>query len=477
MKMKDSFKSKSFRIGGYSVFAAVLVIAIIVVVNVLINAVPAKYTQYDTTSNRYYSLSDETKTLLSGLNDDVNIHWIVREGLNNSMLEHLLNSYTSESSHIVIDEIDPDVSPTVVSGYSDSYKDNSLVVEYGDRYRYIDYSEIFVTDMYSYYTTGQATTEFAGESEITSAIDYVLRTELAKMYVLTGHGETELPESYTSAIEKQNVETAPLSIIENGSVPDDCSMLFINYPQSDLSEADKDAILTYLQAGGKLLLVTNPGYGTDDFKNLFAVMEYYGTSPVEGIVLEGDASRTVNGIPYYILPTIASTDLTKSITDHNYLIMLALAQGIQTNEDARDGVKITPLLTTSDEAFAKADLASSAEKEKGDAEGPFDLAVMIEEALENGDSTRLVWFGSPAIDDDSINEAVSGANQDLFLNAVTWMCDPEGSDFSIHTKTIAYERLTVPTNLSGILTALAVAIIPAVFLCIGIVIFVRRRRR
>ena len=476
MKMKDSFRSRSFRIGGYSVFAALLVIAIIVVVNILVSAVPAKYTKYDTTSNKYYSLSDETRTLLSGLTDDVNIHWIVREGMNNSMLEHLLNSYTSESSHIVIDEIDPDVSPTVVTGYTDSYSDNSLVVEYGDRFRYIDYKNIFVTDMYSYYTTGQATTEFAGESEIISAIDYVLRTELAKMYVLTGHGETELPESYTSAIEKQNVETAPLSIIENGSVPDDCSMLFINYPESDLSEADKDAILTYLQAGGKLLLVTNPGYG-DDFKNLYAVMEYYGTSPVEGIVLEGDASRTVNGIPYYILPTIAATDLTNSITEKNYLIMLAIAQGIQTNEDAREGVKITPLLTTSSDAFAKTDLQSSAEKEKGDAEGPFDLAVMIEETLESGDSTRIVWFGSPAIDDESINEAVSGANQDLFLNAVTWMCDPEGSDFSIHTKTIAYERLTVPTNLSGILTALAVAIIPAAFLCIGIVIFVRRRRR
>ena len=157
--------------------------------------------------------------------------------------------------------------------------------------------------------------------------------------------------------------------------------------------------------------------------------------------------------------------------------MLAIAQGIQTNEDAREGVKITPLLTTSSDAFAKTDLQSSAEKEKGDAEGPFDLAVMIEETLESGDSTRIVWFGSPDIDDESINEAVSGANQDLFLNALTWMCDPEGSDFSIHTKTISYDRLTVPTNLSGILTALAVAIIPAVFLCIGIVIFVRRRRR
>ena len=101
--MKDSFKSRSFRIGGYSVFAAVLVIAIIVVVNILVSAVPAKYTKYDTTSNKYYSLSDETRTLLSGLTDDVNIHWIVREGMNNSILEHLLNSYTSESSHIVIE--------------------------------------------------------------------------------------------------------------------------------------------------------------------------------------------------------------------------------------------------------------------------------------------------------------------------------------------------------------------------------------
>ena len=57
-------KSKSLRLGGYSVVATVMVLAIAVIVNVLAAALPAKYTAFDTTGKNMYSLSTTTLELL-----------------------------------------------------------------------------------------------------------------------------------------------------------------------------------------------------------------------------------------------------------------------------------------------------------------------------------------------------------------------------------------------------------------------------
>ena len=49
---------------------------------------------------------------------------------------------------------DPDVFPTFTQQYTDSFTENSLIVEAGERYRYVDYNDIFVMDYTSYYYYG-----------------------------------------------------------------------------------------------------------------------------------------------------------------------------------------------------------------------------------------------------------------------------------------------------------------------------------
>lgn len=68
---------------------------------------------------------------------------------------------------------------------------NSLIVECGDRSRYISYNDIYIqeADIYSY----SYNTSFDGEGAITSAIDYVTAKELPQLYLLEGHGEASCP--------------------------------------------------------------------------------------------------------------------------------------------------------------------------------------------------------------------------------------------------------------------------------------------
>ena len=87
MKKKDTAKrpfsslsTRSFHAGGYSVAAAVIVLAIAVAVNALVGNLPSTYTKLDTTANGLYTVSEQTEKVLAGLDDDIDIYWIVQCG-------------------------------------------------------------------------------------------------------------------------------------------------------------------------------------------------------------------------------------------------------------------------------------------------------------------------------------------------------------------------------------------------------------
>ena len=116
------------------------------------------------------------------------------------------------------------------------------------------------------------------------------------------------------------------------------------------------------------------------------------------------------------------------------------------------------------------------EKEDGDIAGPFALAAQSTKTLDDGLESRLVWIGSTGITDDDANARVSGGNQDLFLNALDWLCDQEQS-VTIHAKTLGTNYLTMSDATANILSILVLAVIPGTLLALGIILNVRRKRR
>lgn len=56
--------------------------------------------------------------------------------------------------------------------------------------------------------------------------------DLPKLYLLEGHGEAELPQSFTEQIEKANIETETLSLLTVDAVPEDADAVMIYSPSS-----------------------------------------------------------------------------------------------------------------------------------------------------------------------------------------------------------------------------------------------------
>ena len=246
---RKAISTRSFRVGGYSMAAAAIVVVIAVVANLLVNALPASATQFDTSQGAMYTLSLETTDLLAGLEEDVTVYWIVQSGQEDETLSTLLDRYTGRSDHLILEKKDPDVDPGFLSEYvTGTVYNNSLIVTSDTRDTYVSYEDIYTYEYSDDYTSYNVS--FNGESALTSAIDYVLRDTLPKVYTLTGHGEGSLSSDFQSAAEQDNVEFEELSLLSAETVPEDADCVLILAPQSDIADVELTALQAYLDGGG-----------------------------------------------------------------------------------------------------------------------------------------------------------------------------------------------------------------------------------
>ena len=305
--LKAALTTRAVRVGGYSVAAAAIVIAIIVAVNTLARALPAQWTQFDTTSSQLFSISDQTESVVGSLETPVTIHWIVQSGQEDATLETLLERYQALSENLTVEKVDPVVSPTFLEQYDvGSVYNNSLIVESEARYRYVDYYDIYEYDYTNYYTTGSVDMNFAGEGAITSAVSYVVNDDLPKVYTLTGHGEGSLSSDFQSAAEQDNVEFEELSLLSAETVPEDADCVLILAPQSDIADVELTALQAYLDGGGRLLLITDPPQEGAELTNLETLMAGYGVHAVDGIVVEEDQANYAMGLPYTVTREVST---------------------------------------------------------------------------------------------------------------------------------------------------------------------------
>ena len=478
-RIKASFKTRAWHVGMYSVIAAIIVIAIAVVINLVVGAMPTSATQLDVTTEKLYSISDQTKQILSDLSDPVDIYWIVQSGNEDTTLQQLLGKY-AQYDNVTVTEVDPVQYPNFAAQYtSDTVSDNSLVVVCGDRSMYIGNSDIWTysdysTAYYYYYYYGETMSPdtFAGEEKLTSAVRYVTSDEQPVAYTLTGHGETGLSDDMKSAVALENVDLEDLSLLTVDAVPDDCSMLLLAGPTSDLSSEELQKIETYLDAGGKILVTT--AYTDADMTNFKKLLSDYGLDLTYGYVLEGDSSNYASGYIDMLLPNIESHDITDPLVNGSYHVLMPDAQALTVEDNYSSDLTVTKLLTTSSESYLKTDLSNTNyEKEDGDLEGPFALGAAVENSTSGA---QLVVFSSTDFTDSNYNEAVSGANQDMLLNAVDWMCQMDDS-ISIHAKTVSTDTMTYSDSAATLVKIVLIGLIPLAFVATGVIIFIRRRRR
>lgn len=476
VSLKEMLSNKRVRYGAYSSVMTIAVIAIIVVLNLVISQFDFKI---DLTTEKMFSLSDQTKQIVSSLNKDVDIYTTYATGNENIQFVEMLDKYKGLSNKIKITNKDPNLNPTFMQKYMEderSISAGSIIVESGNRFKVLSSYDL-VDYQPNYQTYQNEVTGIALEQKVTSAIQYVTTDNLPIAYIIEGHNEFELDSTVQDSLANENYELKNLNILTQGSIPDDASLLIINSPARDYSQDEAKILIDYLNKGGKAIFILN--FYNDEKPNYESVLASYGVKPQNLVVLEGNQSNCLPNNPLYLLPNIENHDITKPLVDNKLNIILPYTQAIENLQQKNANTKITPLLTTSNSAYAKVNNESTIAKESGDIEGPFNLAVLIEDNWFNDSESyqsKVVVISSPTLFDSGTNQISSGANLDFFMNTVNFLVDRQDS-ISIRSKSLATEYLQLDQTQALIIIAIALIIIPIIIFAIGIVIWLRRKNK
>lgn len=477
-KRRWAFSKKMIGTGAFSAGMIVVMCAICVVVNLVLTALPAKYTSIDCSATKLYSLTGDTKDRVSKLDEDITIYVLNSKKSKDAKIDETINRYKDLSSHIKVKYVDPTTSPKFYQDYTDTTPTtNSLIIESKNRSKVIDYNDIYEYDSSSYYYGYQSQSSITGydaEGQITSAIEYVTMDadELPVIYQITGHNETEIGSNFQSVVSKANANLKSLELFNEEKVPEDATAIIINSPTVDFNEEDAQKVIDYLNGGGKAMIIGCYAYN-DELTNFNKILAAYNVSFKTGVVAENDSSKYYQN-PLYLLPTVETTDYTSDATDG--YVFLAGSCAISYPEDT-DDVTYTKLLSTSDSAVLKKDWKNitTSKAEDTDENGPFTTGLAVN---DSSTGASIVVFGTPYVVDDSYDNAVSGNNADMFKDVITSMTgNVELASSVIPVKDYTLSNITINT-LQAVITGLIIMVaVPILLIIIGIVVWAMRRKK
>ncbi|MBN1883866.1 MAG: GldG family protein [Deltaproteobacteria bacterium] len=462
--------------GATSIASVVVVLGIIVVIMVF------SYnhnTQFDLTHDKRYTLSPQTEKILADLQDDLEavVFTPTSEPEYRQAISDYLDRYkyaSGGSFHYRF--VDPDLNPGEVEKYKVA-EYNTVVFIYGDN------QERAVIDEFDLFDKGEQT--------LTNAILKVVNAETKSVYFLINHGEKSLENDLGNAkimLESQNYNVADLDLLNTPEIPEDAAVLIIAGPRTDLFPVELESIEAYLNRGGALLAMIEPG----SLSNYEAYLTGFGLNIGNDLII--DTSLRAFGGDYFV-PMI-SRYVNHPITVMLVESFLSYARSVMIDDEVDSDWVLTELAMTGEQAWAETNLTSDkAEYNEGaDIPGPVPVAVIgyrnvggdeseeVDDTADGSDESeesmapeaRFAVFG----DSDFIVDGLitKGGNIDLFVNTVNWLAEQDDL-VAITPKS----KTSTPLSLSGrqvvLMLLVSLILIPLAVLVSGVVVWLVRRWR
>ncbi len=464
-KLKQPQLTTRSRNGLFSTGLICIVIAIVLIFNIAIGQIPEKYRQFDISTTQIYTMSQTTLDYMDGLEKDVDITVVSSKDNADDRIVRFLDRYAALSDHLKLEWIDPVVHPSALTEYDCTA--DTVIVSAGDKTTQVPFSSILVSDdYYAYYYGTTYYTEFDGEGQLTSAIDYVLSDTSYSLCYTSNHGETAPGSNLSDLLSKNHFEISSLSLMMDG-LPDDCDALLINCPTSDFSQSEIEQLKDYLSQGGKISLLW--GSASFEHPNLDAFMEEYGLKMANGYI--GDTTRYYQSAQSYFafFPELDATSEAATGTNSDDLCLIYNSFGMEQVDPARDTIEVDPFLKTSANGIAAV--------EDDYQQGTYVIGATATETIDEdaGTQARLTVFSSASLIDDSLTSEFGSSiiNLTVYMNTLTAGFE-DISTISIDSKSLEITYNTV-TN-AGVWSLLYLIALPAVFLIWGFMRWYHRRK-
>ncbi|MDZ7961505.1 MAG: Gldg family protein [Aulosira sp. DedQUE10] len=370
------WSSRSTQASTNALVATIAVLAILGLINFL--GIRYHY-RADLTETQLFTLAPQSQELVRNLAQPVKV-WIF-DVTQNPQDRDLLENYRRQNSKFQFEYVDPDARP-------------GLTTKFGFK----DYGEVYLESQDKRQLVQVVNeNERLSEVRLTNRLQQITTTNAAKVYFLQGHGEHPLTAAESAmsqavqALTDKNFTTSPLNLAQMSKVPEDAAAVVVAGPKQGLFEGEVQALEQYLNRGGNLLLMVDPG--TDP--KLENLLKQWGVSLDNRLAVDVSGQGAKQGPAAPLITDYGQHPITKDFG--NNISFYRLARPLQINPVA--GIQSTPLLRTKPypNSWAESDLQSeklefNADK---DLKGPLTLGVALERKLAAPSTTQPSPTPSP----------------------------------------------------------------------------------
>jgi ABC-type uncharacterized transport system involved in gliding motility auxiliary subunit len=448
----DWIKARQTRYGAYLALYLIVIIAVIIAANWLANR---HNKSVDVTANKQFTLSDETKKVVGNLKQPITLYYFDKT----DQYEHardMLDRYKNLSSNIKINYIDPDKNPLVaraegMHNYGDLVVDNGVKKE-----------------------TATALTE----EQITGAIVRDLKNGARNACFVQGSGEHSLDDTgregystFKDALEKNNYKTRAISLIEKPDVPKDCNIVVVGGPKRDYLQPAIDALKTYVQGGGRLIVNFDPVLSMPDQKlgetpKLGEMVQQWGVTPNNNVILDLGAASRLFGQLSPVVGSYEQHPITRVMSDNATVFPLARSLDVKSPaEKLFSSTADSYGLTNPKASITQADLDKAAK-------GPFTLGAAATIGSGNNAARVIVVGSSNWLGNQILSAPI--ANRDLALNMMNWLTSDEDL-ISIRPKEPEDRRLHITGSGMRVLFLTSVVFLPLFVILSGVSMWWKRR--
>jgi ABC-type uncharacterized transport system involved in gliding motility auxiliary subunit len=456
--MKPSFswlKTRQTKYGLYLTAYILVVLALLAVANWAVNR---HSKSWDLTANKQYSLSEQTRKIVRGLNRDVKIYYVDKEG-QFGRAKDLLGMYDQLSRRISVEYLNPDKKPAKANEVkAKSY--GSIILVSGDRRQ-----EASVLD----------------EESVTTALIRVIKSGEKNVCFVDGHGEMSLEDSdrrglsrAKKALEDSNYKTKTVSLLRDPKVPADCTVTVIDGPKNEYVDTEVDGLRKYVEGGGRVFFLLEPAT-SEKLGELLASWN---------VVLKKDLIIDLNPVNqlFGAEPTMPIIVEYKSHTITREMARVAtimpFARSVAAGKDSKAGITVETLYETSAESWStkfSPEMKQIALERGKDNQGPISVAVAGTVKKTEGAETkegRLVVVGSARFP--ANNYIGFNGNKDLFVNTVNWLSSDEDL-ISIRPKDPENRRINLTRAQMSRVVLISLVGLPLLMVCSGVVVWWKRR--
>jgi ABC-type uncharacterized transport system involved in gliding motility auxiliary subunit len=455
----DWIKTRQTKYGTYVVIYSLVIIAVLAAANWLANR---HNKSFDSTSNKRFSLSDQTIKVVKNLNRDVRIT-LYDQSKNFNQARDLLDRYDNLSTKLHVDYVDPDRKPKLAKAAG--------VKNYG---------AIFVDS-----GVRREEAKSVTEEEITGALIRSLKSGERNACFVRGSGEHGLDDSgrtgYSNAkelLEKNNYKTRGISLLEKAEVPKDCTLLVIAGPKYDYAEPEVNAIKAYVEGGGRALIMVDPPLNVGKEETapnpaLVKLLESWGVTPNKDLALDTSGVGQLFGLgpEVPLVTTYDSHAIVREMKENATAFPLARSLDVKSVDKAAP----EKLFETSANSYATSNLGSNEIRidTKNDKKGPLTLGAAGSYNTGNPNNQgRFVVVGSSNWAANNILRF--NGNRDLFMNMVNWLTSDEDL-ISIRPKEPENRPLMLTQRQMSTLFWSSVVFLPAIVVLSGMMVWWRRR--